>query len=263
MSQIQQKRLIVFDTETTGMNNDGPVYLGHRVIEIGCVEVVDRKLTGRTYHVYIKPDRPVDPEAIEVHGITDEYLADKPEFKEIADEFIAFIRGAEIVAHNAGFDVSFLNHEFSMLQHLNETIEDICQVTDSLMVARRGEYLGREVQQVLGKPLPSRKNLDSLCDYYGVDSSSRTYHGALLDAELLAEVFLKMTGGQSRLNLTDDQGSGADSYIQRLTKNRPRLNVVQPDADELKAHQQRLELVKEKGGHCLWLENEQEASIRE
>lgn len=262
MSQIQQKRLIVFDTETTGMNNDGPVFLGHRVIEIGCVEVIDRKLTGRTYHVYIKPDRPVDPEAIEVHGITDEFLADKPEFKEIADEFIAFIRDAEIVAHNAGFDVSFLNHEFSMLRHHNEKIEDICQVTDSLMVARRGEYLGREVQQVLGKPLPSRKNLDSLCDYYGVDSSSRTYHGALLDAELLAEVFLKMTGGQSRLNLTDEQGSGADSYIQRIAKNRPRLKVVQPDADELQAHQQRLELVKKKGGNCLWLE-EQEASIRE
>lgn len=262
MSQIQQKRLIVFDTETTGMNNDGPVYLGHRVIEIGCVEVIDRKLTGRTYHVYIKPDRPVDPEAIEVHGITDEFLADKPEFKDIADDFIAFIRDAEIVAHNAGFDVSFLNHEFSMLRSVSETIEDMCQVTDSLMVARRGEYLGREVQQVLGKPLPSRKNLDSLCDYYGVDSSSRTYHGALLDAELLAEVFLKMTGGQSRLNLTDDQGSGADSYIQRLTKNRPPLKVVQPDAEELQAHQQRLELVKKKGGHCLWLE-EQDESIRE
>lgn len=262
MSQIQQKRLIVFDTETTGMNNDGPVYLGHRVIEIGCVEVIDRKLTGRTYHVYIKPDRPVDPEAIEVHGITDEFLADKPEFKDIADDFIAFIRDAEIVAHNAGFDVSFLNHEFSMLRNISESIEDICQVTDSLMVARRGEYLGREVQQVLGKPLPSRKNLDSLCDYYGVDSSSRTYHGALLDAELLAEVFLKMTGGQSRLNLTDDQGSGADSYIQRLTKNRPPLKVVQPDAEELQAHQQRLELVKKKGGHCLWLE-EPDESIRE
>ncbi|MFM2483384.1 DNA polymerase III subunit epsilon [Celerinatantimonas sp. YJH-8] len=253
MSQTQERRLVVFDTETTGMNNDGPVYLGHRVIEIGCVEVVERKPTGRTFHVYIKPDRLVDPEAIEVHGITDDFLADKPPFEEIASDFIEFIRGAEIVAHNAGFDVSFLNHEFSMLPGVVPKIEELSEVTDSLMVARRGEYRGREVQQVVGKPLPSRKNLDSLCDYYGVDSSSRTYHGALLDAELLAEVFLKMTGGQSRLNLAEDQGLGADDYIQRLDANRSPLCIVRATDDELKAHEERLDLVEKKGGcSSLW-----------
>ncbi|MFM2486412.1 DNA polymerase III subunit epsilon [Celerinatantimonas yamalensis] len=253
MNQTQERRLVVFDTETTGMNNDGPVYLGHRVIEIGCIEVINRKLTGRTFHVYIKPDRLVDPEAIAVHGITDEFLADKPGFSQIADEFIAFIRGAELVAHNAGFDTSFLNHEFSMLPKVTETIENLAQVTDSLMIARRGEYRGREVQQVLGKPIPSRKNLDSLCDYYGVDSRSRTYHGALLDAQLLAEVFLKMTGGQSRLNLNDEQHTTGASYIQRVDVHRSSLPVVKASDEELTAHQHRLELVQKKGGHCLWL----------
>lgn len=252
MSQTQERRLVVFDTETTGMNDDGPVYLGHRVIEIGCVEVIDRKLTGRTFHVYIKPDRLVDPEAIEVHGITDEFLADKPEFSEIAADFMEFIRGSELVAHNAGFDTSFLNHEFSMLPGSNPTVEDLAIVTDSLMVARRGEYKGRDVQQVLGKPLPSRKNLDSLCDYYGVDSSARSYHGALLDAELLAEVFLKMTGGQSRLNLAEEQ-QGGDDYIHRVPSDRPVLRVVKATEDELKAHEERLDLVEKKGGTTsLW-----------
>ncbi|CAG8998202.1 MAG: DNA polymerase III subunit epsilon [Candidatus Celerinatantimonas neptuna] len=256
MSQTQERRLVVFDTETTGMNDDGPVYLGHRVIEIGCVEVINRKLTGRTFHVYIKPDRPVDPEAIAVHGITDDFLADKPVFDQIAGDFVEFIRGAELVAHNSGFDVSFLNHEFSMLPRMNEKIENLAEVTDSLLVARRGEYRGRDVQEVVGKPLPSRKNLDSLCDYYGVDSSSRTYHGALLDAELLAEVFLKMTGGQSRFNLTEDHSNGADGYIQRLDPNRPVLKVIKASDEEMKFHQERLDLVEKKGGHCLWRELE-------
>lgn len=257
MSQIQQRRIIVFDTETTGMNTDGPVYLGHRVIEIGCVEVIDRKLTGKTFHVFIKPDRPVDPEAIEVHGITDDFLADKPDFSEIADDFIEFIRGAEIVAHNAGFDVGFLNHEFSMLPTKHPTIEELSEVTDSLMIARRGEYRQREVQQVLGKPLPSRKNLDSLCDYYGVDSSSRTYHGALLDAELLAEVFLKMTGGQSRLDLANENSHGDDNYIERVDSNRAATPIIKATDQELQAHQERLNLVKEKGGQCMWLAQEE------
>lgn len=258
MSQTQERRLVVFDTETTGMNDDGPVYLGHRVIEIGCIEVINRKLTGRTFHAYIKPDRSVDPEAIAVHGITDDFLADKPVFGQIVSDFVDFIRGAELVAHNAGFDVSFLNHEFSMISGMNEKIESLAEVTDSLLVARRGEYRGRDVQEVFGKPLPSRKNLDSLCDYYGVDSSSRTYHGALLDAELLAEVFLKMTGGQSRFNLAEDRSGGADGYIQRIDPSRPALKIVKALPDELKSHQERLDLVEKKGGgHCLWRELEE------
>lgn len=253
MSQTDQRRQVVFDTETTGMNENGPVYIGHRVIEIGCVEVINRKLTGRTYHVYIKPDRLVDPEAIAVHGITDEFLVDKPSFHEVAHDFIEFIRGAELIAHNAGFDISFIDHEFSMLPGHVPKVEEMASVTDSLLIARRGEYQGREVQQVPGKSLPSRKNLDSLCDYYGVDGSARTFHGALLDAELLAEVFLKMTGGQSKLNLSEEKQSQAgEGTIQRLSSQRPPLMVVQADPNELSAHEQRLDLIEKKGGPVLW-----------
>jgi DNA polymerase-3 subunit epsilon len=235
------------------MNENGPVHIGHRVIEIGCVEVVNRKLTGRTYHVYIKPDRLVDPEAIAVHGITDQFLADKPSFHQIADEFIEFICGAELIAHNAGFDISFINHEFSMLPGVVPKVENIATVTDSLMIARRGEYQGREVQQVAGKALPSRKNLDSLCSYYGVDGSSRTFHGALLDAELLAEVFLKMTGGQSKLNLAESkQSQQGGAQVKQLSANRPPLAIVMAQDDELEAHEKRLDLVEKKGGPSLW-----------
>jgi len=251
----QNNRLVVFDTETTGMNENGPVYIGHRVIEIGCVEVVDRKLTGNTFHVYINPEQQVDAEAIEVHGLTNEFLADKPRFAEIAGEFLEFIRGAELVAHNASFDTSFINHEFSLLPKPLPQVEQICSVTDSLRVARKGEYQGREIQQIPGKPLPARKNLDALCDYYVVDSSSRTYHGALLDAELLADVFLRMTGGQNKLHLGSGDGTrGGAEGIRRLPAGRAPLAVIRADASELAAHEQRLDLVEKKSdsGSCGW-----------
>jgi len=254
----QNNRLVVFDTETTGMNDNGPVYLGHRVIEIGCVEVVDRKLTGNTFHVYINPCQQVDAEAIEVHGLTNEFLADKPVFGEIADDFLAFIQGAELVAHNASFDISFIDHEFSLLPAPLPSVEQVCRVTDSLQVARKGEYQGREIQQIPGKPLPARKNLDALCDYYVVDASSRTYHGALLDAELLADVFLRMTGGQNTLYLgSGDATRGGAEGIRRLAGGRVPLPVIRADAAELAAHEQRLDLVMKKGGCCLWRDLEQ------
>ncbi|WP_432456154.1 DNA polymerase III subunit epsilon [Agarivorans sp. QJM3NY_29] len=241
-------------------DSGGPIYQGHRVIEIGCVEVIDRKFTGNTFHVYINPEQLIDPEAIQVHGITDEFVADKPLFREIAADFIEFIRGAELVAHNANFDISFLDHEFSMMSRglikALPNCADICTITDSLLVARRGEYNKREIQLAGNKPLPSRKNLDSLSDYYGVDRSSRTYHGALLDAELLADVFLKMTGGQNKLNLKQ-KGSGDGLGVRPISAERTPLKVVFATEQELQSHQQRLDLVEKKGGQCRWRDSSQ------
>lgn len=237
-------RTVILDTETTGMNTSGgPIYMGHRIIEIGCVEVINRKLTGNHYHVYIKPDRLVDPEAIQVHGITDAYLADKPPFRQIADDFIEFIRGAELIAHNAPFDVSFMDYEFSKLG-LDFKTADICSITDTLAMAR-DIFPGK------------RNNLDVLCDRYGIDNSHRTLHGALLDAEILADVYLLMTGGQTKLNLASENSeneNNQDTSIRRLESNRPALNIVRATAEDLALHEARLDLVQKKGGSCLWRE---------
>ncbi|MGL5146636.1 MAG: DNA polymerase III subunit epsilon, partial [Plesiomonas shigelloides] len=186
------ERQIILDTETTGMNQGaGAVYLGHRIIEVGCVEVMNRRPTGRTFHRYINPGQAIDEEAIAVHGITNERVALEPRFHEIAAEFIEFIRGAELVAHNASFDMGFINHEFGLLSPRAPAVEDICSVVDSLAVAK---FLH-----------PGQKNnLDALCKRYGIDNSRRTYHGALLDAEILADVYLIMTGGQTTFNLSAD-----------------------------------------------------------
>ena len=242
MNTPQLNRQIILDTETTGMNTaGGPIYLGHRIIEIGCVEVINRKLTGNHYHVYIKPDRLVDPEAIQVHGITDAFLVDKPPFSQIANDFIEFIRGAELIAHNAPFDVSFMDYEFGKLG-LNFKTKDICSITDTLAMAR---------DLFPGK----RNNLDVLCDRYGIDNSHRTLHGALLDAEILADVYLLMTGGQTKLNLaTESQENerNQDTSIRRLESNRPPLKVVRAGADIEAVHEARLDMVQKKGGACLW-----------
>ena len=163
-------RQIVLDTETTGMNKLGVHYEGHNIIEIGAVEVINRRLTGRNFHVYIKPERLVDPEAFEVHGISDEFLEDCPSFAEIADEFLAYIRGAELIIHNASFDIGFMDYEFQKLNRDIPLTETFCQITDSLAMAR---------ELFPGK----RNNLDALCDRYLIDNSKRTLHGALLDAE--------------------------------------------------------------------------------
>lgn len=179
---INPNRQIVLDTETTGMNQLGAHYEGHCIIEIGAVELINRRYTGNNFHIYIKPDRSVDPDAIKVHGITDEMLADKPEFKEVAQDFLDYINGAELLIHNAPFDVGFMDYEFRKLD-LNVKTDDICLVTDTLQMAR---------QMYPGK----RNNLDALCDRLGIDNSKRTLHGALLDAEILADVYLMMTGGK-------------------------------------------------------------------
>ncbi|WP_163933185.1 DNA polymerase III subunit epsilon [Paraferrimonas sp. SM1919] len=230
MQQSTIKRQIILDTETTGMNQSGgAVYLGHRIIEIGAVEVINRKLTGRTFHQYINPQQLIDPEAITVHGITDERVANEPVFAQIAKEFLAFIDGAEFIAHNAPFDVSFLDHELSLLGH-NTKIADMCQITDSLDIAK-SKFPGQ------------KNNLDALCKRMGIDNSHRTLHGALLDAEILADVYLLMTGGQIAMNWSGhDKGMGASTII-RLDSNRPMTKVIRASADETKAHEERLKLV--------------------
>lgn len=211
-------RQIVLDTETTGIDPKQ----GHRIIEIGCVELVNRKPTGETFHVYINPEREIEQEAIDVHGITNEYLIDKPKFKEIASDFINFITGAELIIHNAPFDVGFMDHEFALARQNLPKTNDICTVLDTLVMARRMR--------------PGQKNnLDALCKYYNVDNSRRTYHGALLDSEILAEVYLYMTGGQTKLSLASAQeetnSDGMETVIKLNTV--PSLKVIKATADDI------------------------------
>lgn len=234
---VLSNRRVVLDTETTGM----PVGDGHRIIEIGCVELDGRQLTGRHYHVYIQPDRTIDEGAIAVHGITDEYLKDKPRFKDIADEFFEFIQGAELVIHNAPFDIGFIENEFALQgQSERANVSEYCTVLDTLVLARE-RHPGQ------------RNNLDALCKRYGVDNSGRDLHGALLDAEILAEVYLAMTGGQTNLSLAGDSGDDGSGYIrpspiQRLTADREPLIVLAANAEELAAHQKFLERIKKASG---------------
>jgi len=226
-------RQIVLDTETTGLDPSN----GHRVIEIGGVEVSNRRLTGRHFHEYLRPDREVDPGALAVHGITDEFLVDKPRFEEVVDAFIEFVDGAELVIHNAPFDIGFLNAELDRLGRA--PIGDHCSVLDTLALARR-MYPGQ------------RNSLDALCKRLDVDNSGRELHGALLDSEILADVFLLMTGGQSALELAADElATGTDSPLTLDTANV--THVVRASAAEREAHARYLELVsKECGGVSRW-----------
>ena len=223
-------RQIVLDTETTGLE----VSLGHRIIEIGGVELIDRKLTGRHFHRYVNPQREIDDGAFEVHGISKEFLADKPVFCEVAEEFLDFVRDAELIIHNAPFDVAFLDHELSQLKGPRLKISAICQVTDSLALARNKH--------------PGQKNsLDALCRRYEVDNSARSLHGALLDAEILADVYLTMTGGQTMLfGAGQDSSPGAerdeDAAVE-IAADRPPLAVISASQEELLAHEQMLDLL--------------------
>lgn len=234
-------RQVVLDTETTGID---PLQ-GHKVIEIGCVELIDRKLTGRHYHQYINPNREVEQQAIEVHGITNEFLQDKPIFSQVADEFLNFVRGAELIIHNAPFDVGFINHEFASCSQSLGKIEEHCGILDTLSLARK-------------KHPGQRNSLDALCSRYGVDNSQRDLHGALLDSEILADVYLLLTGGQTNLLLSDEEqqeqtGGTKRSSIRRLSTQRQALKVIMASADELVKHQERLDEVdKKSGGQCLW-----------
>jgi DNA polymerase-3 subunit epsilon len=231
-------RIVVLDTETTGLNPQE----GHRIIEIGCVELVKRRLTGKRFHAYINPDRLIDDGAIAVHGITNEALKDEPRFAQIVDEFIAFISGAELVIHNAPFDVGFINHELLRLKNQPGAVTDLCEVFDTLAYARK-------------KHPGQRNSLDALCKRYGIDNSHRDLHGALLDAQILADVFLLMTGGQSSL-LDEGQpgmeGAEVKRDVKRVSADRPPLTVIRCNDEELAAHQQRLEAIEKVGGGCLW-----------
>ena len=229
-------RQIVLDTETTGLSTSD----GHRIIEIGCVEMVNRKLTNRHFHHYICPDRKVDEGALEVHGITDEFLENKPRFGEIVDEFLEFVRNSELIIHNAPFDIGFLDYELSLLDPQGGKVRDSCKVLDTLVLAREMH--------------PGQKNnLDALCRRYEVNNSQRELHGALLDAEILADVYLMMTGGQADLLFVSEEQSSELKTRKRVRKERPALKVVKPHAGELALHQKQLELLnKASGGQCLW-----------
>ncbi len=230
-------RQIVLYTETTGLEPSQ----GHRIIEIGCVEIVNRRLTDNTYHQYIQPDREIDEGAFEVHGISTEFLADKPRFADIAEDFMKFVNGAELVIHNAPFDVGFLDHELKMLDPVWGQISDHCTVTDSLVMARK-------------KHPGQKNNLDALCKRYEVNNARRELHGALLDAELLAEVYLRMTGGQEALALSSNADGeamehGQISPIRRVDANRPPMRVIRASVEELQSHEERLSKL---GDACVW-----------
>ena len=232
-------RQIVLDTETTGLE----IRQEHRIIEIGGVELVNRRLTGQHYHQYINPERDIDQGALAVHGITGEQLADKPRFHQIADEFLKFVEGAELIIHNAPFDVAFINAELERLPGAVTLIEQHCDIIDSLALAK-------------DKHPGQRNSLDALCQRYGVDNSQRDLHGALLDAEILADVYIAMTGGQAAFELgaTSAQGGGQKGEAQRrLGPDREPLPILRAGEEELRAHEAFLDLIAEKcEGDVLW-----------
>lgn len=232
-------RQIILDTETTGLEPKE----GHRIIEIGCVEMLNRRLTGNNFHYYLQPDREIDAGAIEVHGITNEFLADKPRFEDVMNDLLAYLHGAELIIHNAPFDIGFLNHELRLVNPAHRPITDDCSVTDTLVMAR---------QLFPGQ----RASLDALCKRYEINNTHRTLHGALLDAEILADVYLAMTGGQVSLLLgADDAGNNGkegNAGIRRIVADVRRLRVIQANAEEMAAHTERVAAITKAGGKCLF-----------
>ncbi|GGD39299.1 DNA polymerase III subunit epsilon [Pseudoxanthomonas indica] len=244
-------RQIILDTETTGLEWKK----GNRVVEIGCVELLERRPTGRTYHQYIHPQREFEQGAAEVTGLSLDFLSDKPLFAQIADEFLAFIDGAELIIHNAAFDVGFLDYELSLLGERYGRLQDRVTVEDSLLMAR---------QRFPGQ----RNSLDALCKRLGVDNTHRQLHGALLDAQLLCDVYLALTSGQSEIGFgsLDEQGTAAAAaasvnHFSQSLPTGPRVRV-QPSDEELAAHAGRLEKLRKKaGGSTLWDQMEAEAQL--
>jgi len=226
-------RQIVLDTETTGLS----AAQGHRVIEIGCVELVNRRLTGREFHRFLNPDRDIDAGAERVHGISRADLQDKPRFSEVVDEFLTFVKDSEMIIHNADFDVGFLDNELQLMKHAQPSMKDHAQVLDTLSLARELH--------------PGQRNsLDALCKRYDVDASKRDVHGALIDAELLARVYLAMTGGQAALLLDEDEGIEAgvgEEVLVRPRRNDLNLVVVKASAEEAAAHEELLDKMQENG----------------
>jgi len=225
------ERQIILDTETTGLDPSK----GHRIIEIGCLEMINRRLTGKKFHCYINPEREVDPGATQISGITNEFLKDKPLFTDIMDDFLGFIEGAELIIHNAPFDVGFINAEIALAQHFWGSIDSYVRIFDTLLLARQLH--------------PGQRNsLDALCRRYGVDNAHRTYHGALLDAEILSLVYLAMTAGQTQLALGEDEDEGPAALGMRTRKARAKLKrdknftltIIKADSEENRLHEERL-----------------------
>lgn len=235
-------RQVILDTETTGFDPKK----GERIIEIGCVEMVNRQLTGNHYHVYINPNKTVDAGAIAVHGITNEFLEDKPVFEEIAQDFLDYVKGAQLVIHNAPFDVGFINHEFQWLRKPLGKIEQYCEILDTLTMARK-KYPGQ------------RNSLDALCKRFDIDNSHRELHGALLDSEILALVYLAMTSGQAGFELEIEKKVQSKAALanqhQQAAKKRT-LPLIQLSEQEQLDHEAYLKSMQEKYGKCVWLEKE-------
>lgn len=234
--QNSSGRLVVLDTETTGLDPK----TGHRVIEVGCVELRERRLTGNNLHLYLQPDREIDHQAMEVHGISNEFLADKPRFAEVAAELKAYLQGAEVLIHNAPFDVGFLESEFSIVGD-EFPLSSICQITDTLAMARK-MYPGQ------------RNSLDALCKRLGINNGHRTLHGALLDSEILADVYLTMTGGQTALLLDAERVASDDNNEVSVALQTDHLIVVQANESELAAHDAWLAKLEGEGS-CVWLKD--------
>ena len=235
-------RQVVLDTETTGLE----VSQGHRIIEIGCVEILHRRTTDQQFHQFLNPEREIDAGAQEVHGISIEFLADKPKFTAIADDFIEFITDTELIIHNASFDVGFINKELELVGHKIKDINTCCNVIDSLSMAR--------------KMHPGQKNnLDALCKRYEIDNSHRELHGALLDAQILADVYLALTGGQTTLSLAANAANAVEGQTVSLNEDRDALKVIYANEDELQAHEAFLNKIQEESASdCIWLKDKPE-----
>lgn len=234
----KEGRQVVLDTETTGLDPK----LGNRIIEIGALELIDRRLTGRDYHVYINPQREIEPGALEVHGITEEFLRDKPLFSDVVEDFLAFIDGAELLIHNAPFDLAFLDNELAIMGHQLSSITEVATILDTLELAK-------------DLSPGQRNNLDALCKRYDVDNTNRTLHGALLDSEILADVYLAMTGGQIDLGLSLEKKNkvvDAEDLDATLPVERPATVVLRATEDELQEHEKRLDDILEQSGACLY-----------
>ena len=236
-------RQVLLDTETTGLETRD----GHRIIEIGCVEMIDRKMTGNDYHQYIQPNREIDAEALAVHGITQEYLADKPRFEEVANDFLEYVKGAELIIHNAPFDVGFLDYEIGLFNQKmgvsHGSLKSVCTIVDSLVMAR-DLHPGQ------------RNSLDALCKRYEISNEHRQLHGALLDSQILGDVYLAMTGGQVTLSLMSVQDSGAAGVnaagIRRVTIDENKFKVIKASDDENASHIERMTVIEETSGNDSW-----------
>ena len=235
-------RQIILDTETTGLEPKQ----GHRIIEIGCIELINRRKTERNFHQYLNPERDIEDGAFNIHGLSNEFLSDKSRFADIAQEFIDFIRDGELIIHNAPFDIGFINAELKLLGKKWGKIEDYCIVFDTLVLARE-------------KHPGQKNNLDTLCKLYEVDNSQRDLHGALLDAQILLDVYLKMTGGQTDLTFhsvatSHDVKGKSEQYINNKHK---KLVVIEPTENELAEHRMLLESIRDMNkGKCIWIETE-------